>query len=630
MNYLSVEGLAKAFGERVLFEGLGFGLSKGDKMALVANNGSGKSSLIKILSGLDEPDAGRVVLREGIRMGYLSQEPDFDHEMLISELISTASSEMLALIEDYNKALELQSEDFSTASQQRLEEASAKMDMAQAWDYERRLEQLLTRFNIRNLEQPIGSLSGGQKKRLALALVLLDNPDLILLDEPTNHLDVDMIEWLEKYLMQSHITLLMVTHDRYFLDRVCNHILELHFGQIYQHKGNYSYFLEKRAEREQAFQAEVGKAKKLLKTEQEWMRRQPKARGTKAKSRIDAFYETKDKASQQRQEQELKLDMKMSRMGGKILELKKLSKAYDGLTILKGFDYTFKKGERIGIVGPNGVGKSTFLRIIQGEEGFDGGKINQGETLVFGYYSQEGMPIKDDKRVIEALKDIAEVIEMADGSKLSAAQLLQHFLFSPDMQYTYVSKLSGGERRRLSLLMVLMKNPNFLILDEPTNDLDLLTLSKLEEFLLSFGGCLMLVSHDRYFMDVLVDHLFVFEGEGRIRDFNGTYSEYREEQLRKEREEKAAQQAKATESKPKPNQRAAADKRKLSYKEKREYEQLEKDIEALEAEKEDLEATMVKDSTDYEAVAKASTRLEEVNLALDEKTERWMELDEWV
>ena len=623
MNYLSVENLAKNYGERILFEGLTFGLSQGDKMALIANNGTGKSTLLKIIAGTDIADDGSVTIRNGIKIGYLAQEPDFNQNLSIQDLINTAHTDIMKLIHDYETALAEQSENFNEQKQKRLEEVSAQMDKANVWDYERQLKQILSNFNIQDLSQKVGDLSGGQQKRLSLAMLLLDNPELLLLDEPTNHLDMEMIEWLEKYLQQQKITLLMVTHDRYFLDRVCNHILELEGGKLYHHRGNYAYFLEKRAEREAAFDVEISKAGKLLKKELEWMRRSPKARTTKSKSRISSFYKIKEKAHSKKLKKELQLEVKMSRIGGKILELKKVYKSYGDLEILKGFDYTFKKGERIGIIGKNGIGKSTFLNIITQKESADSGKINTGETVVYGYFSQQGIQLKEDKRVIEVLKDIADVIVMADGKKVSASQLLQHFMFTPEMQYTYVSKLSGGERRRLYLLTVLMKNPNFLILDEPTNDLDLLTLNKLEEFLLQFKGCLILVSHDRYFMDKLNDHLFVFKGNGIVEDHYCSYSEYREKQQLEEKETKQA--VKATGERPKTEKT----KKKLSFKDKYEYEQLEKEIEKLELEKKDLETQLNNPNLDFESMNEITTNLGDVITQIDKKTFRWMELDEF-
>lgn len=625
MNFLSVDRISKNLGERILFQDLSFGLSKGDKVALIANNGTGKTSLLNILTGQDTPDNGNLAIREGVSIGYLKQQPDFDPELSIHQLIKGANSEVLTAIREYELALHQFSDHHSEENERVLNDANKVMDEMQAWDYERRLTQILGKFNIYDLEQRVGSMSGGQKKRLALALVLLDEPDLLILDEPTNHLDIEMIEWLEKYLSQQNVTLLMVTHDRYFLDNVSNQILEMHNGKLYHHKGSYSYFLEKKTEREEVFRTETGRAVQLMKKELEWMRRQPKARTTKSKSRIEAFYEIEEKAKGGPKEAELRLEVKMNRIGGKVLEIKKLSKSYGDKVMLQGFDYTFKKGERIGIVGKNGAGKTTFLNLITGLEQPDGGKINTGDTIVMGYYSQEGMNLKQDKRVIDILTDIAEVIELGDGRKLTASQFLQYFMFPPAMQYTPVHKLSGGEQRRLYLLTVLIKNPNFLILDEPTNDLDLLTLNKLEEFLSGFSGCLILVTHDRYFMDMLVDHIFVFEGEGNIRDYNGSYTDYRVEA--EEREKLAKETADLLKesllSKPK-----SEEKRKMSFKERFEYEQLQKELEVLGNEKKSLETELNSGDLSFEELSKKADRLGEINEALDEKEMRWLELDE--
>ena len=625
MNYLSVENLSKDYGERVLFEGLTFGLSRGDKMALIANNGTGKSSLLKIIADEDIPDSGTVTLRAGIRIGSLAQEPNFDKNKTLEELISSSNTELIKTIKDYEKALEEQAKEYNSHTIKQLDVASAKMDETKAWDYERKMKQVLSKFNIDDISQKVSSLSGGQKKRVALAMLLLDEPELLLLDEPTNHLDIEMIEWLEKYLQQQKITLLMVTHDRYFLDRVCNHILELEGGKLYHHRGNYAYFLEKREERETAFDTEVSKAGKLMKKELEWIRRSPKARTTKSKSRITNFEKIKDKANSRTTKQELNLDIKMSRVGGKILELKKVRKSFGDLSIMDGFDYRFKKGERIGIVGRNGVGKSTFLNILTGAELADSGKVNPGETIVFGYFTQAGIELKEDKRVIEVLKDIAEVIVMADGKKVTASQFLQHFMFAPEMQHTYVSKLSGGERRRLYLLTILIKNPNFLILDEPTNDLDLLTLNKLEEFLLQFKGCLLLVSHDRYFMDKLTDHLFIFNGNGVIEDEYCSYSEYRK---KLNTEEKKTKKTQKTDTEETLSTTQSAKKKKLSYKDKYEYEQLEIEIEKLEKEKNELETALEDTDMSYEKMMDKSAQIGKIIELIDEKSFRWMELDE--
>ena len=559
MNLLAVENLGKNFGERILFEGLSFGLSKGDKVALIANNGTGKSSMLKILAGQDSADEGEVIFRNECKISYLSQDAIFDDRLTINELINSAHNKISILVKDYEKAVEDHSKEESSQTEKFVEELTVKMEQENAWDYQRRSEQILSKFNINNLQQKVGALSGGQKKRLSLALLLLENADILLLDEPTNHLDISMIEWLEKFLQQQNITVLMVTHDRYFLERVCNNIMELEGGNLYHHKGNFSYFLEKRAERESNFDVEIGKAQKLMKKELEWIRRSPKARTTKSKARIDNFDKIKKKASSKRITQELNIDVKMDRMGGKILELKNIKKSYGDLTILDGFDYTFKKGERIGILGKNGVGKSTFLNIITGRENPDSGKINVGETINYGYFTQGGLDTDEDRRVITVLKDIAEFIVMSDKRKVSASQLLEHFMFTPEMQFTEVKRLSGGERRRLYLLTVLMKNPNFLILDEPTNDLDLLTLTKLEEFLLQYKGCLILVSHDRFFMDKLTEHLFVFTGNGEIEDHYCTYSQYREKEIIQEKEFKKIQHLE------KQNSKVKAPKKKLSF-----------------------------------------------------------------
>lgn len=627
MNYISVENLTKRYGEKILFEGLNFGLSKGDKMALIANNGTGKSSLLKILVGKDQSDGGKIAIRNGLRVSFLDQDPVFEKAATIRQHLQGANSEVLAVINEYNTTLQAQEVNFNSITQKAFEIASAKMDEFEAWDYDRKVIQILSKFGISDLDQSISNLSGGQKKRLALAIVLLDHPDLFILDEPTNHLDVEMIEWLEKYLLQQSITLLMVTHDRYFLDRVCNHILELTDGKLYHHHGNYSWFLEKRAEREEVFNIDIEKSGKLMRKELEWMRRMPKARTTKSKARIDSFYEIEEKANSKKVQRDLTLEVKMSRIGGKILELKKVYKSYGDLAILKGFDYSFKRGERIGVIGKNGVGKSTFLNIITGREQADSGKVNTGETIVYGYYSQQGITLNEDKRVIEVVKDIADVIVLADGTKLGASQFLQQFLFPPEMQYTYVSKLSGGERRRLYLLTVLIKNPNFLILDEPTNDLDLLTLNKLEEFLLNYPGCVIIVSHDRYFMDKLIDHLFVFKGDGEIKDFPGTYTEYRNKE---EEKDSKPQKLKQNEAKIEEHINPEKEKVKLSFKEKFEYESLEKEIGELEKEKTELESIINQSSSNYELISKSSERIGNLITLIDAKTERWLELAEYV
>ncbi|MBM78780.1 MAG: ABC transporter [Crocinitomicaceae bacterium] len=621
MNYLSVENISKSYGERVLFEGLTFGLSQGDKVALIANNGTGKTSMLKIIAGKDVSESGKITLRKGIRIGYLEQEPEFNESYTIKELLDNSNTEMMSIIRDYEEARENQSNDYNDNTSQKFEEASLNMDKANAWNYDNLLNQILSKFKIHNLDQKVSELSGGQKKRLGMAMLLIDAPELLLLDEPTNHLDIEMIEWLENFLKSQNVTLLMITHDRYFLDRVCNHILELEDGKLYHHKGNYGYFLIKRDERETTFNTEISKAGRLMKKELDWIRKTPQARTTKSKARVSNFDKIKEKANSKKVKQELNLEVKMSRVGGKILELKKVYKAYDDLKILSGFDYTFKNGERIGIIGDNGVGKSTFLNIITQKETPDSGKINIGETIIYGYFKQQGIQLKEDKRVIDVLKDIAEVIIMADGRKMSASQLLEHFMFTPQMQYTYVSKLSGGEKRRLYLLTVLIKNPNFLILDEPTNDLDLLTLNKLEEFLLQFKGCLILVSHDRYFMDKLTDHLFIFKGNGVIEDIYSSYSDYRTKLVQiektKKKDEKAAEKKEELKIST-----------KLSYDQKKEFRRLEREIAKLETEKLEIENLFKDLSVDYEAMIDKSNRLGEVIDLLDVKMLRWMELDE--
>ena len=619
MNYLSVENISKSFGERVLFEGLNFGLNYGDKVALIANNGSGKTSMLKIIAGKDVPGTGKVTLRNGIRIGYLEQEPVFNEKFTINELLYNSNAEVVKIIREYESALEMQTNDYNDASAERFEKASLEMEKANGWNFDNELKQILSKFKIVDLEAKVEMLSGGQKKRLALALLLIDAPDMLLLDEPTNHLDIEMIEWLEEYLKNQNITLLMITHDRYFLDRVCNHILELEDGKLYHHKGNYSYFLVKRDERESNFNVELSKAGRLMKKELEWIRKSPKARTTKSKARVDNFEVIKNKATSKKIKQELKLEVKMSRVGGKILELKKVYKSYGDLKILSGFDYTFKNGERIGIIGKNGVGKSTFLNIITQSLKPDSGKINVGETIVYGYFTQKGIQLKEDKRVIEVLKDIAEVIVMSDNKKITASQLLEHFMFPSNMQYTYVSKLSGGEKRRLYLLTVLMKNPNFLILDEPTNDLDLLTLNKLEEFLLDFKGCLILVSHDRYFMDKLTDHLFIFKGEGIIKDEYSSYSEYRTK-LNKELKLEKKKEKVLSESSEKANL--------FSYENRKEHKNLERQIEKLEKEKKQMEDFFKDSNVSYDLMHEKGKELENLNNLLDDKLNRWMELDE--
>ncbi len=620
MNYLSVENLTKSYGVRVLFEDITFGIDKGQKVAFIAKNGTGKSTFLNILASREGYDSGNVVFRKDIKVGILDQSPVFDDKLSISEVIFDADSEQITAILAYEKAL-LNPEDNET-----MQVAFDQMDNLKAWDYEIRIKQILGQLNIHDLTQNVGKLSGGQKKRIALAQVLIDEPDFIILDEPTNHLDIDMIEWLENYLTKENMTILMVTHDRYFLERVCNEIIELDDETLYKYKGNYSYYLQKKQEREEVFEANVDKAKNLYRKELEWMRRMPKARGTKAKFREDAFYKTKEIAHQRKDNSKVDIEINMNRLGGKILEIHHARKSFGDLKILDDFNYVFKKKERVGIVGKNGVGKTTFLDVILGNQKLDGGKLVLGETVVFGYYTQSGMKLKDDKRVIETIKDIAEVIPLTKGKKLTAAQLLERFIFPKHMHYNYVEKLSGGEKRRLYLLTILILNPNFLILDEPTNDLDIITLNVLEDFLMDFQGCLIIVTHDRYFMDKLVDHLFVFEGEGKVKDFLGNYNDYRLDVKQLESKQKTIPK----ETKPSvEKQKSEGLKTKFSYKEKLEFEQLEKDLEQLEIKKEGLANLLNETVTDHEELMKITKELGEVTIELDTKTDRWLTLSEY-
>ncbi|WP_299461914.1 ABC-F family ATP-binding cassette domain-containing protein [uncultured Microscilla sp.] len=628
MNYLSVENLSKSFGERVLFENISFGINKGQKVALVAKNGTGKTSLLKILTGKDGSNSGEVVFHKDVHVGFLDQNPDFGSAETIIEAVLNSNNPVIQAIKTYEEALQ------DPNNAQKMEEGLAQMDTHKAWDYELKIKQILSKLRVDDLEKRIDTLSGGQKKRVALAKVLIDEPDFLILDEPTNHLDLDMIEWLENYLSASQLTLLMVTHDRYFLDRICTEIIELDRQTLFRFKGNYEYYLEKKAELTQQAASEVEKAQNLMRKELDWVRRQPKARGTKAKYRLDAFDELKKKANSGVYQKEANMGVKMSRMGKKILEIENLHKSYGDLKMVENFSYVFQRRERIGIVGQNGVGKSTFLNLLTGKIQPDSGEITKGETIVYGYYTQEGIKLPEDKRVIEVVQEIAEEIELDKGQKLSPAQLLERFLFDRDKQYNYVSTLSGGERRRLYLLTVLVQNPNFLILDEPTNDLDLLTLNVLEEFLADFGGCLIIVTHDRYFMDKLVDHLFVFEGEGFIRDFNGKYREYREfkhlQELEKEKEKKESKQGKQKEEKSTKKTADDNQKRKLSYKEQREYEGLEQEIEQLEEKKDELTEKLNSGTLDHEKLQKTSQKLGEIIDLIDSKTERWLELAEFI
>ncbi len=621
MHYCSVEKLSKSYGIQPLFDALSFHINKGDRISLIAKNGTGKSTLLKILAGLEQPDQGKIWVHKDVEVVFFEQNPVLEEQKTVAENIFFHDHPIMNAIRDYETQV-------ATGNETQLQAAIEKMDELQAWDADARIKQILSKLNIHFLDRTLSTLSGGQQKRVALAKTLIDigfgkKEVLLIMDEPTNHLDVAMVEWMEHFLNKENTTLLLVTHDRYFLDTVCQEIWELDQGQLYTYKGDYANYLEKKAARMESEAASHSKIRNLYKRELEWVRKQPRARTTKSKSRLDQFTTIEKKAKQTTQDQQLQLSMKMTRLGGKILELKKVYKSHGDLHLLKGFDYTFKKGERIGIVGPNGVGKSTFINIIQGLEAADSGKINVGETVVFGNYSQQGLQLKEDLRVIEFVKSIAESFPLAEGGTLTAAQFLQLFLFEPDKQYTYVSKLSGGEKRRLHLLSILFRNPNFLILDEPTNDLDLPTLTVLENFLLEFSGCLLIVSHDRYFMDRLVDHLFVFKGEGIIQDYPGNYSQYRIEAQAKEENqlEKTEEVAKSTETKP-----IAAS--KISYKEKREFEQLGTEIETLTAAKESYSTQLNSGTLAFDELQKIAIELEKTIQLLDEKELRWLELSE--
>lgn len=615
MNYLSAENLSRSYGDRVLFKDITFGIDRGQKMALVAKNGTGKTSMLRILAGLEPSETGEVVTRNGISIGYLQQEPELNPVHSVMDAIFDPTNEIMSVVREYEEAM------LDEADPERMQRSFDAMDRHNAWDIEAQAKEILTSLNITDFEQKINTLSGGQVKRVAMAKMLIEQPDLMILDEPTNHLDIEMIEWLEGFLSLSERTILMVTHDRVFLDEVCNMIIELENGQLYKHKGNYSTYLSNRATREEVEAANVDKAKNLYRKELDWMRRQPKARTTKSKSREDAFYDTEKVAKTNLRKEQLKMEVNMQRMGSKILELHKVSKAYGDNVLLKSFDYKFRKGERIGIVGANGSGKSTLLKMIMEQVEPDGGKIVKGDTIKYGYYGQDGLKIKEGKRVKEVITDIAEFIPLKKGKNITAAQLLERFLFPRSQHFQYVEKLSGGEKKRLYLLTVLMANPNFLILDEPTNDLDLLSLNVLEDFLMEFEGCLLIVTHDRHFMNKLVDQLFIFEGNGKIRGFVGNYDKYRsalEEEKKQKTATKKAQ--KETES--------LASKGKMGFNEKREFGLLEKEIPQLEAKKikltEELEAIV----DDHEKLIEVSKEFQRISDELEEKEMRWLELSE--
>lgn len=617
VSYLQVENLTKSFGDLVLFEDLSFGIAEGQRIGLIAKNGSGKTTLLNILAGKEGYDDGRITFRRDLRVGYLEQSPSYPSDLTVLEACFHHGNAIVQLIKEYELCME-------TPGNPGMDELLLRMEHEKAWDYERKAKQILSQLKIRDFDQPIHQLSGGQLKRVALANVLITEPDLLILDEPTNHLDLEMTEWLEEYLNRGNLSLLMVTHDRYFLDRVCSEIIEIDNRQAYSYKGNYSYYLEKRQERMDATNAEIARANNLYRTELEWMRRMPQARGHKARYREEAFYELEKVAKQRTYETNVKLDVKASYIGSKIFEADHLCKRFGDLKILDDFSYIFSRYEKMGIVGNNGTGKSTFIKILMGLEKPDSGVLDVGETVRFGYYSQDGLQFDDQMKVIDVVTDIAEVIELGNGKQLTASQFLQHFLFTPESQHSYVYKLSGGERRRLYLCTVLMRNPNFLVLDEPTNDLDIVTLQVLEEYLRNFKGCVIVVSHDRYFMDKVVDHLLVFKGQGDIRDFPGNYSDYRDWKLAKANHEKALQKPKEEKT-----QRVRLnEKRRMTYKERKEFEQMEQDIARLEEEKKCIEESLCSGELSVDELTEKSKRLPLLEAELDEKTMRWLELSE--
>jgi ABC transport system ATP-binding/permease protein len=619
VNYISAESVSKTFNDRWLFKDISLGISQGEKLALVGNNGVGKSTLLNILTGEVEPDTGKVSLRHGIRTGFLTQQPQVDESKIVKDVLFSDDNEIARVVKEYEDCLA-----HPDTSAERMQVVLEKMEELKAWDYEAKVHEVIQRLGVPDMDKKFGELSGGQKKRIFLAQLLLQEPDLIIMDEPTNHLDLSAIEWLENFLSGQNVTLIMVTHDRYFLDNVANEIVEIDRGQLFRYKGNYAYFLEKKAEREELLKIEVTKARNLLKKELEWMRKQPKARGTKAKYRVEAFYDLQEKANQDLRKDKLELDIKEARQGGKILEVEHISKAYGDNKIIQDFSYVFKKHDRIGVIGKNGVGKSTFLDILTGKVKPDSGEVIRGVTTKFGYFTQESIALNPNNRLIEEVKSIAEFITLSDGTQVSASKFLDTFLFPPEKQYNYVHKLSGGEKKRLQLLKLLVTNPNFLILDEPTNDFDIDTLNVLEDFLEKFAGCLMLVSHDRYFMDHLVDQLFVFEGDGTLRLFNGNYTDYRD----------WADEQEALKSNPKPQpvsvtvETKVPEKRKASFKEKQEFESLQSEINKLEAKRSELTAQINGGSTDYAQLQQWAKEVETLTRQIDEKSLRWLELSE--
>ncbi|NNE15593.1 MAG: ABC-F family ATP-binding cassette domain-containing protein [Saprospiraceae bacterium] len=613
MNYLTVENISKSYGELTLFEDLSFSIHKDQKIAFVAKNGTGKTSILNMLSGKDEPDTGQIIFRKNIKMAVLEQEPDLDPKLTIEETIFASDNPILDIIDTYNASLQ------NPDDQDAYQKAFDNMDRHSAWDFQTHYTQILFKLKLEDLKQKVNTLSGGQKKRLALANVLINKPDLLILDEPTNHLDLEMIEWLEQFFMKENITLFMVTHDRYFLERVCDEIIELDEGKIYNYKGNYSYYLEKKEARIEQEAVETNKAKQLFKKELDWMRRQPKARTTKSKSRIDDFHDIKARAHQRRKDHEVQLEINMERLGSKIIELHNVSKAFDDRIILNKFDYVFKRGERIGIIGKNGTGKTTFLNLLTGDIKPDGGKIITGETVKFGYYTQDGITPKPDQKVIDVVRDFGDYIPLKKGRQISAQQLLERFLFDRKKQYDFVEKLSGGERKRLYLCTVLIQNPNFLILDEPTNDLDIVTLNVLENFLLDFPGCIIVVTHDRYFMDKIVDHVFVFKGDGLIEDFPGNYSDYRNY------EDSQPSEKMSQEPKVKKNWKTSSD-IKLSYNEQKELKSLESKIKSLTHDKKEIETKFASEELNTDEINDLSLQLKAIIEAIETKESRWLEL----
>ena len=611
MNYLNVENISKSYGEVTLFKGITFSIHKGQKIAFVAKNGTGKTSILKIISGEDSSDSGNITYRKNIAVSFLSQDPKFDDSLTIEQSVFNSENPILKVIANYEKAI-LKSED-----EENYQKAFEDMELFQAWDFETQYKQILFKLKLDKINQKVGELSGGQKKRLSLANALINKPDLLVLDEPTNHLDLEMIEWLESYFAKENITLFMVTHDRYFLERVCNEILELDQGELHSYKGNYSYYLDKRKDRVERQAIEHGKVKQLFKKELSWMRKQPKARTTKSKSRIDDFKEIKQRAQQRRVEHEVQLELNMERLGTKIVELVKVSKSYEDKVILDQFNYMFQRGERVGIIGKNGTGKSTFLDILTGKTGPESGKIIIGDTVKFGYYTQNGIKVKEDQKVIDVVRDFGDFIPLKKGKQISAQQLLERFLFSRQKQYDFVEKLSGGERKRLYLCTILIQNPNFLILDEPTNDLDIVTLNVLESFLLDFPGCVIVVSHDRYFMDKVVDHLLVFKGNGDVEDFPGNYSDYRSYEDSKPVFKKEPKKDKIWKG---------SSKNKLSYNEEKELKNIETKIKSLVHKKKELEKEFVNDSLSQDKILLMSKKLEKVINEINTREERWFEL----